>query len=257
MTDDDLYARGAATMLATWDRYARGPAGAALHHLPGVVAAVFPAGAERELFNNALLERDLDAAAREAAVNAMEGAYDTAGVARFAAWVHESDRAMAAALSARGYAVEESTRAMGMTLDAIPPESAGADIVPAGWPEHLRIIEVPGDLLADAATGAFHTLVARLDGENVATAIGFDHHGNTGVFNVGTLERARRRGLGTALTLRHLHDALARGCSTASLPSTPMAERLYAAAGFRDLGRFLEFAPRAPHGHHSGVMIAL
>jgi len=30
---------------------------------------------------------------------------------------------------------------------------------------------------------------------------------------------------------------------TASLQSTPMAERVYAAIGFRDLGRFLEYVP--------------
>ena len=39
---------------------------------------------------------------------------------------------------------------------------------------------------------------------------------------------------GTALTAVQLHDARARGCETASLQATPMAEHLYAAAGFRD-----------------------
>jgi len=71
----------------------------------------------------------------------------------------------------------------------------------------------------------------------------FDHDGDCGVFNVATLEAARRRGLGTALTARHVHDAAARGCSTASLQSTAMAERVYAAVGFRDLGRILEYVP--------------
>jgi hypothetical protein len=40
-----------------------------------------------------------------------------------------------------------------------------------------------------------------------------------------------------------VHDAAARGCSTASLQSTEMAERVYAAVGFRDLGRILEYVP--------------
>jgi predicted GNAT family acetyltransferase len=40
-----------------------------------------------------------------------------------------------------------------------------------------------------------------------------------------------------------VHDALARGCETASVQSTEMAERVYAAVGFRDLGRFLEYVP--------------
>ena len=40
-----------------------------------------------------------------------------------------------------------------------------------------------------------------------------------------------------------LHDALNRGCHTASLQSTAMAERVYAAVGFRDLGQILEYVP--------------
>jgi GNAT superfamily N-acetyltransferase len=62
-----------------------------------------------------------------------------------------------------------------------------------------------------------------------------------------TLESARRRGIGTALVARLVHDAVERGCTTATLQSTPMAERVCAAVGFRDLRRFLEYAPQA-HG---------
>jgi predicted GNAT family acetyltransferase len=80
-------------------------------------------------------------------------------------------------------------------------------------------------------------------GENVATAMAFDLGGDYRIYNVTTLERARRRG--TALTAVHMHDALARGCQTASLQSTEMAERVYAAVGFRDLGRIFEYVPRA------------
>jgi predicted GNAT family acetyltransferase len=71
----------------------------------------------------------------------------------------------------------------------------------------------------------------------------FDHGSDCGIYNVGTLKRARRRGLGTALTALQAHDALTRGCWTASLQSTEMAERVYAAVGFRDLGRILEYVP--------------
>jgi uncharacterized protein YndB with AHSA1/START domain len=62
-------------------------------------------------------------------------------------------------------------------------------------------------------------------------------------YSMSTLEGARRRGLGTALTARHVHDGAQRGCTTASLQSTTMAERVYAAVGFRDLGRILEYVP--------------
>ena len=72
LTDSDLYARGAETMLATWEEYARGAADAAVRRLPGVTAGVFPCGPERAFYNNALLERDLGAAERADAVEAME-----------------------------------------------------------------------------------------------------------------------------------------------------------------------------------------
>ena len=73
------------------------------------------------------------------------------------------------------------------------------------------------------------------------SALGFDSDGDRGIFNVSTLEHARRRGLGTALTALLVHEAAARGATTATLQSTEMAERVYAGVGFRDLGRFLEF----------------
>jgi len=71
----------------------------------------------------------------------------------------------------------------------------------------------------------------------------FDRGSDCGISNVTTLERARRRGMGTALTTVHLHQALARGRQTASLQSTEMAESIYAAVGFRHLGRILEHVP--------------
>jgi ribosomal protein S18 acetylase RimI-like enzyme len=79
----------------------------------------------------------------------------------------------------------------------------------------------------------------------VATAVAFDFHGDRGIYNLATLEHARRRGLATALTTDLVHEAAARGCRTASVQSTAMAERVYAATGFRDLGRILEYVPHA------------
>ena len=46
-----------------------------------------------------------------------------------------------------------------------------------------------------------------------------------------------------ALAAAEATYAAARGCRTASLQSTAMAERVYAAVGFHDLGRILEFVP--------------
>ena len=84
-------------------------------------------------------------------------------------------------------------------------------------------------------------------GGGVAIAMAFELDRDCGIYNVGTLEHARRRGLGTGVAAVLLHDALGRGCATASLQATPMADRLYAALGFRELGRIIEYAPPASH----------
>ena len=243
LTDADLYLRGIGTLLASWQEYARGATGAAVQRSPGVAIAVFPNAPERAVYNNALLERDLAAPERADALDAMEAAYAAAGVTRFAAWVHESDQAMRGDLERRGYTLQESTRAMGIALDDIRLPRPEIELGPPDWLEYLRIIGVPAGFLSGTDHAAFHVLVARFDGGNVATAMAFDLDGDCGIYNVTTLERARGRGLGTALTALHVHDALARGCQTASLQSTEMAERMYAAVGFRDLGRILQYVP--------------
>jgi GNAT superfamily N-acetyltransferase len=132
---------------------------------------------------------------------------------------------------------------MGMTLDDIRLPRPELDLGPPDWAEYLRLLGVPRDFLSRADPAAYHVLTARLDGENVATGMAFDLNQDCGIYNVVTLEHARRRGLGTALTALLLHDALARGCRTASLQSTPMAEGVYAGVGFRDLGRIFEYVP--------------
>jgi GNAT superfamily N-acetyltransferase len=121
-------------------------------------------------------------------------------------------------------------------------------LAPSDWGAYVRHLEasgMPAGLLAGVDPTAFHLLVAERDGETVATALAFDSGDDCGIYNVSTLEHVRRRGLGTALTALLAHDALARGCRTATLQSTQMAERIYAAVGFRDLGRILEYVPPA------------
>jgi GNAT superfamily N-acetyltransferase len=243
LSDADLYRRGAETLLASWEEYARAATGAAVHRFPGVATAVFPNQPERAVYNNALLQRDLVPAERAHALDAMQAAYAAAGVTRFAAWVHESDQAMRADLQRRGYTLDSSTRAMGMALDGIRLPRPQIELGSTEWDEYLRIFGLPPGLLSRADHSVFHLLVACLDDESVATAMAFDHCGDCGIYNVGTLERARRRGLGTALTAICVHDALTRGCRTASLQSTQMAEHVYAGVGFRDLGRILEYVP--------------
>lgn len=243
LAETDFFLRGTTTLAASWEEYARGATDATVKRAAGVDIAVFPHEPERAVYNNALLALDLSAGRRADAIDAVEAAYAAAGVDRFAAWVHESDKAMRRDLARRGYKIDGSTRAMTMRLDDLRLPRPEIELGPVDWREHLRIVGVPPNFLHHAVPRGCHILIARLGGENVGTALAFDHDGDCGIYNTGTLEHARRHGLATALTALHLHNALTRGCETASLQSTRMAERVYAAVGFSDLGRILEYVP--------------
>jgi GNAT superfamily N-acetyltransferase len=244
--DAQSYQHGTETVLASWEAYARGSRGASVVRLPGVAAAVFPTEPERSVYNNAVLAHGLRRVDRTGALDGMEHAYAAAAVPRFAAWVHESDEPMRADLEARGYRIDTTTRAMGMAVDDVRVPRPDLDLAPPDWPAYLRLLVRDGAaprLLEGVDPNAFHPLIARLSGEDVAAGLAFDHGDDCGIYNVGTLPHARRRGLGTAVTALLVHEAAERGCRTASLQSTAMGEGIYAAVGFRDLGRILEYVP--------------
>jgi GNAT superfamily N-acetyltransferase len=229
-----------ANLFGSWGRIADGSEGASVERIPGAVVAVFPAGPERSFYNNAVLARELDRTrAREAAAGVVQ-AYENAGVDRYAIWVHESERAAIAEMS-RQFRVDTTTRAMTMSLGDIALARPDVKLAPPEWNEYLRTIEVPEGLLAGVDPRPFHVLIARLDGENVTAGMAYDHDGDCGIYNMGTIQRARRHGLATALTTLHMYRARERGCTTASLQSTEMAEGVYTAVGFRSLGRFIEY----------------
>ena len=237
-----LYDRMLANLVGCWTRIATGTKGASVVKIAGGVIAVFPEGPERAFYNNAVLARDLDGPSIAEAVTAVLRAYQEAGVGGYAIWAHESEGATIAELEGRGLGVDTTTRAMAMSLEDISVPRPDLDLAPSDWDEYLRIVEVPEGTLAGVDPRDFHVLVGRLDGESVTAGMAYDHDGDCGIYNVGTLAHTRRRGLGTALTGLHLHLARERGCTTASLQSTEDAEGIYAAVGFRSLGRFIEYA---------------
>lgn len=241
--DAELARRGIATLIASWEAYARGAVGAAVRRAVGVVCAVFPLEPERSVYNNALLTADLATAERASALDAMEAIYDAAGIDHYAAWVPEGDTALRHDLEQRGYTVEAATRAMGMALSAIRQPRPVIALGSSDWGAYVQGFGLPPGLLRGADLSDFHLVTAQIEGKEMAAALTFDHDGDCGIYNVETLEGGRRRGLATALTALQLHDARARGCQTASLQATLMAERMYAAIGFRDLGQILEYVP--------------
>jgi GNAT superfamily N-acetyltransferase len=247
MTDEVLYRRGLQTLLSGWRAVAQGCSGADVRLLPGVAVSVFPHGPESAFYNNAMFDGAFGLVQDSAlVVDAMQSSYAEAGVEQFAAMVHEGDVVMRAELEGRGYTVEETTLAMGVSLDefVLPPSDVELEAAP--WSEYVAFLGsiegVPPGLLVGVDPHTFHVIAARAQGERVAIGLTHDHQSDSGVYNVTTIEAERRRGLGIALTARLLSDAKSRGCTTATLQSTPMAERVYAALGFRDLGKILEYS---------------
>jgi len=243
VTDAELIDRGIATALASWEQNAMGSAGARLVRHPGAAVAVFPSEPERGFFNNAILDADLAPRTRATALDAIAADYKAAGVAEFAVWTHPGDDAAADELIARGYRLNETTLAMGLDLERATVAEPQLEVQRGDWDEYVRILGVPGFLPA-ADPSAYFVVVGRVDGENVGSAMAFDHDGDCGIFNVGTEERARRRGVGTAMVARLLLDARERGCETATLQSTPIGEGVYGALGFISLGTIREFVPQ-------------
>jgi ribosomal protein S18 acetylase RimI-like enzyme len=81
--------------------------------------------------------------------------------------------------------------------------------------------------------GAF---VAYLGGEPVACAMTLVSHRTAGVFYVATVEHARRRGLGDALTRMAARTGFEMGAGAAWLGASEMGAGLYRRIGFEDLG---------------------
>jgi hypothetical protein len=75
-------------------------------------------------------------------------------------------------------------------------------------------------------------ILALLDGEPVSVAMTIVSHGVAGIYWVGTLERARGRGLAWAATAAATNAGFDLGAEMASLQASPMGEPIYSAMGY-------------------------
>ena len=74
--------------------------------------------------------------------------------------------------------------------------------------------------------------VAHLDGEPVSIAMTIVSHGVAGIYWVGSLERARGKGLGRVVTAAATNAGLELGADLASLQASPMGKPIYEAMGY-------------------------
>lgn len=237
-----LFERSLATLVQSWAYLASGSPRAEVIETPGAAIATFVRSPDREFLNNAVLETgqpNLDTT-----LDTIERTYATAQIDRYAVWAHESEPEAAAELLARGYRHDTSTRTMAMPVgDLVAVDPGPLELTTVSLEEFWRIGGVEG-LVPDLLPARGHFYASRWGGENVATLMAFDHDGDCGIYMVGTVPAARRRGIAAALSAHAVTAARERGCATVSLQATAMAESVYARVGFRDLGRFDEYMPR-------------
>lgn len=80
--------------------------------------------------------------------------------------------------------------------------------------------------------------LAWIGSEPVATSLLFLHAGVAGIYRVATLPSHRGQGIGTAMTVAPLREALAMGYRVGVLDSTAMAVPLYRRLGFQEYCTF-------------------
>ena len=97
-----------------------------------------------------------------------------------------------------------------------------------------------------AADPDVELFLGSLDGQPVGTAVAIRTGDVSGVYAVGTLPAARRRGVGSALTWAAVAAGQAWGCDTIVLQASEMGFPIYAAMGFRTVVEYAVFGRPVP-----------
>lgn len=131
-----------------------------------------------------------------------------------------------------------------------------ARIIAESWTppdlEVLRFYDLTAPVLF-TNDAPFCLYVGYLGNEAVATAQLTFGGGVAGLYSVITIPSHRRRGIGTALTLRLLRDAQALGFRTAILQASAAGAPLYMRVGFAPFGQIVEYKPVIQLGTVNGL----
>jgi GNAT superfamily N-acetyltransferase len=171
-------------------------------------------------------------------------------------------------LLAHGFSDGGDDIGMAVDLSALPEEvpapanleieRARDDETLAAWRDTLALGFGEGPLEAEWVTEMYRRLglddgpwrhyLGRLDGTPVATSTLFVGAGVAGIYFVSTVERARRRGIGAAITLAPLLAAREMGYGMGVLGSSEMGYPVYRRLGFQEYCRIGLYEWRPPAG---------
>jgi ribosomal protein S18 acetylase RimI-like enzyme len=151
-----------------------------------------------------------------------------AGAREIGCWAVEPDEELGARLTALGFQDGWQPHWMGIDPSETRDEPAGPVEESSECSRELPYSHERADDLLHLVAREGATLV----GHTVLNVDG----GAAGLYDMGVLPRARRRGHGRALTLAALARARDLGCANVTLNATAEGELLYRSVGFRSLG---------------------
>jgi ribosomal protein S18 acetylase RimI-like enzyme len=171
-----------------------------------------------------------------------------APVEAWCVWVQPGHDLLAERCQARGMSVDGTPMLMAAELDDVDlePRDVPAEITAGSWDEMGVINDaaygLPPDhfapVLRRLSQDGYRLALARRDGTALACAAALVHEGNAEVVFVATLPDARRQGLAAECMRSALRAAVSDGCTTTTLEATAAGEPVYAAMGYRALGRY-------------------
>jgi ribosomal protein S18 acetylase RimI-like enzyme len=139
----------------------------------------------------------------------------------------------------RDHRIERVTNEAGLA-DHVHAMSAGF-----GMPEAMTSTFIrPALLRADGVT----VYVGYRGDEPVTSGLGVRTGRSIGIYSIATVESARRRGYGAAMTARIIADGMADGCDVAVLQSSDMGYPIYERLGFRTVVRYVGYVDPASLG---------
>ena len=234
---------GQDTLVACWNAVARTSFGATVVQSPRAIVATFPAF---EPMNNAIMlgAHDIDLAAE---TKKLRIAYARAGVPSWAVWIPSRVTSFEAEDTIHEIdGLKRDTTTLVMETNSLMSFRTSTSARPASIATAARAGDEPVPAIALGEPSTEEGLAGWVFVDHdvaVAGVYRFLHGTDCGIYAVGTAPAWRRRGIARALVEHVLADAARLGARTATLQSTPMAQRLYESLGFVPVGRYEEWTP--------------